>query len=347
MNNILYSYLLGWVGKICIFLACFSTVVGFLGVGQWQLSLFDHPRPHYCLLVCVGLISIALHRTGKVFEVRNWIVAGVLCLLVNTYLLMPVVMPSLPLLSPSEIHQFQELRVAHLTLDGRNVDVEKIKKYVDSKDIDVLSVLEVYIDKVEEIDKALNGFSLVSPNRALKINTIATNAWFVSNERLSNDLHVNYSKSINVPSTSSIRMMELSLFSDFSQGNIVFLSFQARRPTSAKLFALLQREFSGLARWCKEQVEKHGEDTSIIVVGDFNSTPWSQQFRKLLRTTKLINTQRGRGLQATWHSRYPSFLRMPIDHILCSRDLRILSRESKGDVNSDHLPVFASLTLKK
>lgn len=82
----------------------------------------------------------------------------------------------------------------------------------------------------------------------------------------------------------------------------------------------------------------------LIVFGDFNCSPWSYYFNRLMKTGKLIDSERGFGFCPTW----PAIRLFPwitIDHCLVNRDFRVLDRKVERDIGSDHLPVFVRLSL--
>jgi endonuclease/exonuclease/phosphatase (EEP) superfamily protein YafD len=86
------------------------------------------------------------------------------------------------------------------------------------------------------------------------------------------------------------------------------------------------------------------ESRPVIVAGDLNTTPWSHGFRQLVRLRGLQDSAVGRGLQPTWNAR--QFVpRIPIDHVVVSPEVRVVSRRVGPDVGSDHLPVEATLAI--
>ena len=74
-----------------------------------------------------------------------------------------------------------------------------------------------------------------------------------------------------------------------------------------------------------------------VVLGDFNCAPWSPYFRALVRDTGLLDTALGRGISPTWD--LAPGLAIPIDHVLHSEELRVLSREVGPSLGSDHRAV--------
>lgn len=82
----------------------------------------------------------------------------------------------------------------------------------------------------------------------------------------------------------------------------------------------------------------------LIIMGDFNSSPWSPIFKKLLAQGKLRDSRLGYGLESTW-SRYSLLLKIPIDHILISEHFAVHNFRLGRFVGSDHLAPVAELDL--
>ncbi len=82
-----------------------------------------------------------------------------------------------------------------------------------------------------------------------------------------------------------------------------------------------------------------------IVAGDFNATPWSAPFRRLVAEGDLRNSQRGYGLELTFPTNLPVWLRIPIDHVLYTDGLEVVGRSVGDAAGSDHLPVVVDFQL--
>ncbi len=85
---------------------------------------------------------------------------------------------------------------------------------------------------------------------------------------------------------------------------------------------------------------------SAIVAGDLNLTPWSPVFAELLARAGLRDSGTGRGLVATWLSRFVLF-GLPIDHVLIGDAFDVRERRIAADLGSDHLPVIVELGLRR
>jgi endonuclease/exonuclease/phosphatase (EEP) superfamily protein YafD len=87
------------------------------------------------------------------------------------------------------------------------------------------------------------------------------------------------------------------------------------------------------------------EDTKkpTIVMGDFNTTPWSPTYRQFLsRVPHLTDAAAGTGLHSTW-GYWP--LSIHIDHILLSKDLKPANFEVESGYGSDHNLIYTDVEL--
>jgi endonuclease/exonuclease/phosphatase (EEP) superfamily protein YafD len=80
-----------------------------------------------------------------------------------------------------------------------------------------------------------------------------------------------------------------------------------------------------------------------IMVGDMNITPYSPWFADVEQRSTLNNIMRGVSIEGTWPSFLPSWMRIPIDHMLVSDQIEVLERRVEQDLGSDHMPVIIRL----
>jgi endonuclease/exonuclease/phosphatase (EEP) superfamily protein YafD len=81
----------------------------------------------------------------------------------------------------------------------------------------------------------------------------------------------------------------------------------------------------------------------FVLLGDFNATPWSPAFRRLVRAAGMRDSALGFGLRPTFGSRSWLFGQL-IDHVLVDPGTTVVSRRVGPDVGSDHYPVIADLS---
>ncbi len=82
-----------------------------------------------------------------------------------------------------------------------------------------------------------------------------------------------------------------------------------------------------------------------LVVGDLNTTMWSSDYKSLVKATGLTNVRQGFGILPTWPAQHAPFM-IPIDHCLCTPELRAVSCGQGSLVGSDHLPFRVDLVVQ-
>lgn len=97
-----------------------------------------------------------------------------------------------------------------------------------------------------------------------------------------------------------------------------------------------------------ESIVEQRPRARMILTGDFNTTPWSAELRRLDRTLGLF--RRDRGL-ATWPAQLSGrawrLPLMPIDHVYAGPDWATVSVERGPWLGSDHYPVIVTLAPSK
>src|SRR5260221_9929849 len=83
--------------------------------------------------------------------------------------------------------------------------------------------------------------------------------------------------------------------------------------------------------------------SDLVVMGDFNSTPWSRLQDAFRHATGLRNAP---GLALTWPSWNETLLRLPIDQIFSRGNITMSDFSAAPATGSDHLPIIATLTFK-
>ena len=90
-------------------------------------------------------------------------------------------------------------------------------------------------------------------------------------------------------------------------------------------------------------------DRTRLMVGDFNTPPWSFLFDDLLAESRLGDASGGGPRMPTRQPRfltpYLAWLGAPVDHVLASPDITVAGFSIGANTYSDHLPVIADLLL--
>lgn len=95
--------------------------------------------------------------------------------------------------------------------------------------------------------------------------------------------------------------------------------------------------------------EKINADKSknVILLGDFNITPYSPYFKDLLHATALKNEYISHLPVPSWPSAYIDYIfQIPIDHILHKGDLQLIEKRRGPAMGSDHYPLIATYAIQ-
>ena len=108
-------------------------------------------------------------------------------------------------------------------------------------------------------------------------------------------------------------------------------------PIERQYFHGRNEQMRGLADFIQHQ------QLPTILIGDLNMTPWSPYFLKFIQNSGMVASSQGFGWNATW-PQFPLF-KIPIDHILTSKNCQTISFEVLGANGSDHNSILAVISL--
>ena len=130
----------------------------------------------------------------------------------------------------------------------------------------------------------------------------------------------------------------LALEMEWQGKTVSILMAHAYRPSSTSKLTIITEWHQGIIKWVKE---KKAAGHAVIVMGDFNCTPWTAIYRNFAKELGLQETGRGHLFSATWMPEWPH--RMLIDHVFVSDEWRVVSWKVGPDFDSDHRPVMVEL----
>jgi endonuclease/exonuclease/phosphatase (EEP) superfamily protein YafD len=91
-----------------------------------------------------------------------------------------------------------------------------------------------------------------------------------------------------------------------------------------------------------KQLRHSGQE--MILIGDYNATPWSRYFNLLTDELKLRDTEAGLGPQFSWPAGVVPFY-VPIDHCCISSGIGLSVRKLLAKTESDHLALYVELAI--
>lgn len=303
-------------------IASLSVLAGFLGALHPLLDLFSHFQVHL-LLGCAFLLTLSVIARAR---------ASALLMLVACLVTGAGVAPYRPSHALGSVMGGERLRVMSVNALATNTNHQALLDEVRRADPDVLVVIEV----AEHWERALGSLRDVYP--------------YSSMARSMEHPH------LGVEVFSKLALRDIPFPPELRGSGFRGLILDVETPTvTIRLIAahpdppISIRASRNRDRFLRllNQVVRDSDSGPVLVVGDLNTTPWGHGYRLLTRGTSLRNARLGFGVRGTWHARLPALLRVPIDHVLANKSFGVISFETGADIGSDHLPVIASLILRK
>ncbi len=286
-----------------------ASLAGFLGGLWWPLDLLASFRPQYAAvltLLAAVLIGFRWRRIGLVV-----LGAG----LVNVIVLVPFFLPVEPPLPGAAI------RVLSFNLFASNQQFDEVTGFIAGSGADVVFLHEASRPWEEAVEAADLGYTIVKT----RADDLIFGTLVLHKEAAS---VVSRGFGISEP-----RAVEVEL------GGLAILAIHPLAPTTAQRAALRDAQMRFAGDWAADR------SGPKVVVGDFNASPWSHSFRTLLRAGGLENSQRGRGLDASFPATGSPLLRIPIDHLLHGEKVGIVDRRLGPALGSDHFPLIVDLAV--
>jgi endonuclease/exonuclease/phosphatase (EEP) superfamily protein YafD len=317
-------------------LTTIATFIGFASPYFRLLTFLEHPRPQYALLLSIAIFLNLSQPYSSPKLAGLWLIP----LIVNLVFLAPYLWPiqSWPAPTP-DIH----LRILHTTLDHSNPkSATQTLQWLDRQDLDLIFILEIppgTIDKLSDLTHyQLVTANTTSPRPNYTQPTNHAQALLIAKRP---NLSILGTRILNLPADNRRPLLAADIL--FQNKPLTIVDFHSIRPRHAQSIAYQTIEFEAMAQWSRSQLNA---GQSILLIGDWNTTPWSLSYRRFLAGSGLIDSMVGRGVQASWNADWPAFLRIPIDHAWHSASMQIRDRHLGPHLGSDHLPLRVDLQWK-
>jgi endonuclease/exonuclease/phosphatase (EEP) superfamily protein YafD len=319
-----------WVNLVAAPIAI-ATILAFASRRWWVLAMLEHPRPQYALILAIALAVGLL--VPKSWKAKSWGLVWLIPLIINLWLIYPVFIAPSPINSANSSFN---LRLLHATLDRTNPkQIDEAIEYLDKQQVDLISLIEVTPEYLQQVQLKLTKYQIIAAEP--RKNTHGS-VWLAS-VNLPSEIELKDSDIIHLPATNDRPLLTINL--SVKGKEVILVCYQAIRPRDRGTVVYQKVEFAALGRWSRKIWQSDNQE--LVVIGDYNSTPWYGSFREMLADSGLINSQSGFGLQPTWHASFPTILQVAIDHCLHSPGLRTVRRYSGANMGSDHLPLFVEL----
>jgi len=303
------------ISAVLAAIAGMGTVVGFLGDVWWVFALATAPRVHYALLFALTAGIFAL--------LREWI-ALTLCvggLVMNMSVILPLYLAD-P--APAELGS-EPLDVMFLNVEFVGADPRAMIEDLRDGAFDLVFLAATNDTWTTALSGAPIPYSVVE-SRPLGVD-LELLALARSDLQVTTTLH-------DFGEGGRDRAIEVMV--DLGRTPVRVLAMHPVSPLTPDRARWNARQLETLASWAAIQ------EDPVLIVGDLNNTSWSFEFEVFTERGRLVNSQLGYGVQATWPARM-GFLGIPIDHAVHSAELTTIDRSLGSGYGSEHRSLQVSV----
>jgi endonuclease/exonuclease/phosphatase (EEP) superfamily protein YafD len=292
------------------------TLAAFFGQWVWWLDVLANFRAQYVVALAVLGLVIMMSRWRK----TGYVVLAVA--LVNLVMVLPLYVGS-----PADPRpEAETIRVMSFNLLSTNEQYSEVIEYIETIDPDLVLLHEASRPWEVAMESSGLGYQIIRPRADdLIFGTLVL-------VRGSNVTAVSHGYAAAAP-----RAVSLEYTPPGWSTSISVLGTHPLAPTDQERADLRDAQLAFAGQWATRQTG------AFMVVGDFNATPWSWPFRRLMATSHLNNSQSGFGLQPSFPTTSNLLLRVPIDHLLYSDALEVTGRQLGPALGSDHFPLVVDL----
>ena len=290
------------------------STAGFLPGIHWQIELICNLRPQFLLLACV-VLGFAL-----TFRQRALIGIAFLLAMTNLWAIAPLWFQPAPAQASES-----SMTLVHFNTNRGKADLKALA----SGQPDILLLQEVTPELDQNLSKLFPKYEIIH-SHPLK-NTRGSSLL----RRKDSDIRITQSKIIYCPDSSKRPLITAT--AQLGDRNIHLLSLHLTRPMNKGTSRGHKRELACAAEW-SHGIQK-SEKEEVLIIGDFNATPWARRYLAFLKQGRLIDSLRGYGPQNTWPTTLPMWLGLPIDHAVYSSGLITTDRSTSVIAGSDHTSI--------
>jgi len=287
-----------------------------------QLDLLVHFQVQYAWVLAACLLYFLMQRRLR------WSILTAAALSLPVIRIVPWYVPP-PILHHLETHEAQtELQLLSCNVKYTNENYQSLIKLIQSTDADIVVVQE------------------------------ATHAWDLALEQLSST----YPHRIAHPASGPRGMVMLSTFPflrskieihpttqhcilagwlQFDSQEILLIASHPFRPGLRHGPTLLASELDMAANLANKNTQ------NVILIGDLNTTMWSNTYTRFVQKHGLSNLRKGFGIYASWSRAIPWLSAIPIDHCLIGTDFHGIAFDVIPIAGSDHDAIHALVRLRQ
>lgn len=300
----------------------------------WGFDLLTHFYLQYAVLLLLAVVFIVLVAKARAKALALWLLPALGVVLFNLFPFLPTASNSVTQTSEST----NSIKALTLNLYYGNPHALSIANYLKQEDADLILLTEIIPETMQVLKNELGS---VYPHIHDSSRRGAFGIALLSKHPL------DIAQTFNLRSSSSRRSGQ-SIYAVVNASNtsLHIVGMHPLPPTAERYAESRDYELAGLQSFVKGLLNNDA-DSPILLLGDFNASPWSHPLESLFREAPIKHGSIGHGIWPTWrmYGRGPIVLGAPIDHILISENIDTLSYKTKQVEGSDHSAIIGEFIL--
>ena len=285
------------------------TMLGFCGRVDWRIELFSHFRIQYAILlsICALVFLLGGDLAGFIFSM--------VFLAINLSLLAPFYRRRKCRAQTQTVY-----RLFFANILGTNSSYEKIQNAIENARADLVLLVEVRPNHIVALQNTIHGY--------------AQHFAWPDEDNFGVALYTNLQvETVEIQDFDGTCTPTLIARLTLEGHQLSLIGMHPYPPKSKEQARRRDHQFATIAPYA---AALSGE---VLLAGDLNATSWSHSFQELIRTSGLLDSQKGFGLQPSWRANFLP-LAIPIDHVLHTPGVCIVNRRLGSPTNSDHRPII-------
>lgn len=316
-----------WIRLLCVLLVC-AYVLSLGAAYFWVFDLFRHFILQYAML---ALLFGALAAVRKLWPYLGLMIAltGVCGYEVVSRL------DTVPFQAAEALEGASLLKVVVYNRHHSLTEHQAMVDFIQAEDPDIFFILEANESHAQTLKTALAD---AYPHRILFPKAHAFGMVAASKHKFKLKW---IPKSHLVQGLDAVPnfIMRANIQPEGSATPVSFYALHAPPPMLPVFFRQRNAELAHVAALIDQQNEKPTDN--VILLGDWNITPYSPFFEQLLTDTRMKNQTTTPYFLPTWPAELPSLLQIPIDHILHRGGLTLIEKRRGPSLGSDHHAIVA------
>lgn len=308
-------------------LAIILTIMPFIAVDYWWVRAFDFPHIQLTFLTVVAILTYFIKFNFK--SKKDYIFMTILvgCCVFQFAKIYPYTsFANYDVLNASE-NINNSIKIFTANVLQKNKKSEKIIKEINDLKPDIILLTEVNKRWLKELNNTTNSYSY---KHEIPLDNAYGMALYSNLELIKPQ--TNYLVSDSIPS------IEVKVI--LKSGDTIQVYAIHPTPPMPQENSLSTDRDTEMMITAKMSLESN---YPVIVLGDFNDVAWSETSQLFKNVSELLDARIGRGLYNTY-SADSYIMKWPLDHIFISKEFRVKKMEVRGDINSDHYPLYTDFS---